>query len=112
LYEKEDDKDDDFSVVRFSAPAYSKVYLRVFLWTTRQYHPICMLGLVGCSFFGRYPGIITMVNLKFPLPSICYRILWKQPILEVSPNVLGPLASVLSLYWSWTYLWVVPCVTR
>jgi len=34
-----------FSAVCFSAPAYSTVCFRVFLWTARQYHSLYMLGL-------------------------------------------------------------------
>ena len=34
-----------FSSVCFSAPVYSMVCLRVFLWTARQYHSLCTLGL-------------------------------------------------------------------
>jgi len=35
----------DFLAVCFSAPAYSTVCSRVFLWTAWQYHSLCMLGL-------------------------------------------------------------------
>jgi len=35
----------DFLAVCFSAPAYSKVRLQIFLWTARQYHSLCMVSL-------------------------------------------------------------------
>jgi len=45
--------------------------LRVFLWTARQYHSLCMLGLGFVASLAIIRVIhITMVNSKFPLPSL------------------------------------------
>ena len=46
----------NFTATYYSTPAYSQVRLRVFLWTARQYHSVCMFGLGGSSFFGRFPA--------------------------------------------------------
>jgi len=42
------------TAVCFSAPAYSKVCLRVYLWTARQHHSFCTLGLGVGPLFGWY----------------------------------------------------------
>jgi len=44
LYKKEDDEIQLLLAVCFSALAYSKVGLQVFLQTASQYHSLCMLG--------------------------------------------------------------------
>ena len=76
MRKKEDDEIGLFPVTCSWTPVYSKVCLRVFCELLGS---IILLGLGGCSFFGRYSASVScMVNSKFPWPSLNrenYRIL-------------------------------------
>ena len=78
-----------FSAVFFSAPAYSTVCSRVFLWTARQYHSLCMLSLGFVASLAVIRVIHNYGKFKFPLPSLNrerYRVLWLLPHMSSVPR--------------------------
>ena len=68
-----------FSVVCFSAPAYSMVCSRVFLWTARQHHSLCMLGLGFAASLAIIRVIHNYGKFKISMPYLNrehYCVLW------------------------------------